>query len=361
MPLPPLKITVPVVAIVLGAGWWMWTALLSDGVDGDANGAKRTTRTMPVVVETIDPRPALTTVEAVGTGAALRSIDVFSAVAGQVKEVLFESGQMVNEGDVVLRLDDEAERLAVKLAEVEVQRARQLLDRYRKAAPTGGVPASDLDVARTDLDRVQIQLDQARVALADREISAPFSGAIGLPLVDPGDRITSTTPVTTLDDRSEILVSFTVPENHAGAIVPGMPIDLSSWSLPGRTFNGVIDSQGSRLDPASRSLTVRARVRNDDDALRPGMSFGVHLEIPGFPYPSVNEVAVMWGKGGAYLWRISDDNTVEKVAVKIIRRDGPRVLVDGPVQKGDRIVVEGVQSIRPGATVNIVPADTPTN
>lgn len=348
------QLIVPAVLAVLAAGgWWLWSNVNgTDAQNADAKGG----RAVPVIVETLNPVAASTPVEAVGTGTALRSIDVFPAVAGRVTEVAFTAGQTVAEGDVLLRLDAEAENLAVKLAEVEIQRARQLLNRYTKAAPTGGVPASDLDAARTDLDRVQIQLDQAIVALADRTISAPFPGTVGLPQVDPGDRVSSATLITTLDDRSQILVSFTVPEIHAGRIVPGMPIALTAWSLPDQTFVGVIDSAASRIDPQSRSLTVRARVPNDGDLLRPGMSFGVRFDVPGYPYPAVNEVAVMWGKGGAYVWRVGADDSAEKIAVRIVRRDGPRVLIDGPVNKGDRIVVEGVQSLRPGVTVKIVTA-----
>lgn len=349
------KIAIVAVLVLLGGAWWGWSSYQAN-LEGAKNGGKGA-RAIPVIVETIDPLPASTDVETVGTGTALKSIDVFAPIAGQVTEILFVAGQSVVEGDVLLRLDNEAQKLAVKLAEVEVQRARQLSERYRKAAPTGGVPASDLDVAKTDLERVQIQMEQARVSLADREIRAPFSGTVGLPLVDVGDRITSATLITTLDDRSEILVSFTVPEIHAGRIVPGMPIDLSAWSLPGRIFNGVIDSAGSRLDPQSRSLTVRARVSNEDDVLRPGMSFGIHLNVPGHAYPAVDEVAVMWGKGGSYIWRVAPDNTAEKIPVQIVRRDGSRVLVDGAVEKGDQIVVEGVQSLRPGAPVEIVATD----
>lgn len=350
----PTAILIVMTALV-GAGGWLWSSYGQNETESESTNATKT-KAVPVIVETVNPLPASTSVEAIGTGSALRSIDVFSAVTGRVTEVAFVAGQMVAQDDILLRLDNQAETLAVQLAEVEVRRARQLLDRYKKAAPTGGIPASEVDAARTDLDRVQIQLDQARVAAADRVIRAPFPGTVGMPLVDPGDRVSSATLITTLDDRSEILVSFNVPEIHAGRIVPSMPITLTAWSLPGQDFIGAIESAGSRLDPQSRTLAVRARVRNDDDLLRPGMSFGVRFKVPGHPYPAVNEVAVMWGKGGAYVWRINTDNTAEKIAVTIIRRDGPRVLIDGPVAKGDRIVIEGVQSLRPGALVKIVPS-----
>ena len=103
----------------------------------------------------------------------------------------------------------------------------------------------------------------------------------------------------------------------------------------------------SRIDAASRTLRVRARIPNPDDAIRPGTSFEVELAFTGRRYPIVREVAVLWSRDGAYLWR-ANTKKAEKVFVKLVRRDGGRILVDGPLKAGDLVVVEGVQGLRAG-------------
>jgi RND family efflux transporter MFP subunit len=124
--------------------------------------------------------------------------------------------------------------------------------------------------------------------------------------------------------------------------------------MPDRQIEGLITATGSRIDPTSRSLRVRARIPNADDAIRPGTSFEVELVFIGRPYPRVREVAVLWSRDGAYLWRVRGGKA-EKVFVKLVRRDHGRVLVDGPLQAGDSIVVEGVQGLRAGQALEPLP------
>jgi membrane fusion protein, multidrug efflux system len=111
---------------------------------------------------------------------------------------------------------------------------------------------------------------------------------------------------------------------------------------------------GSRIDEKSRTLRVRATIPNPDDTIRPGTSFTVELAFTGKSYPSVREVAVLWSRDGAYLWRASDGKA-EKVFVKLVRRDTGRILVDGDLNIGDAVVVQGVQGLRIGQRLSPKP------
>ena len=109
---------------------------------------------------------------------------------------------------------------------------------------------------------------------------------------------------------------------------------------------------GSRIDRASRTIQVRAMVQNPQDRLRPGMSFRVEMRLPGETWPAVDPLAIQWSSAGAHVWR-AVDGKVERVAVSIIQRNSDSVLVDGPLQEGDLVVTEGLQSLRPGAAIRI--------
>ena len=120
------------------------------------------------------------------------------------------------------------------------------------------------------------------------------------------------------------------------------------------TFDGnamardaVLVDIGTRIDATSRTFPVRAEVANENDTLRPGMSFRIALAIEGASYARVPEVAVQWGATGAYLWR-AVDGEAERVPVSIVQRLEGEILVDGPLTASDTIVVEGVQRVREG-------------
>ncbi|MEQ8968352.1 MAG: efflux RND transporter periplasmic adaptor subunit [Azospirillaceae bacterium] len=342
------------VAAVVAGGWW-WQSREAGGAESRSGGWSRggSGDGIPVVVESVPLVADTTVVEAVGTGRALRSVTVTPAAAGRVVEVTFEAGDRVAAGAVLVRLDDEDEAAAVELAEVEVEQARQVLRRYEQARPTGAVSALEVDSARTDLRLAELALRRAEIALADRVVRAPFAGVTGIAEIDVGARVDDATEITSLDDRSAILVDFEVPEAHAGLVAPGDTVDLTAWSLGSARLEGTVTAIGSRLDPETRQLGMRARVENSDDRLRPGMSFAIALSVTGERYPAVPEVAVAWDRDGAHVWRVRQ-SAADRVTVDIVRRDGAMILVEGDLAEGELVVAEGVQRMRQGVALAIV-------
>jgi len=341
-----------VLAALVAAGW-VWLAGSQDTAESVERNGNPGAATL-VMVEPLELTEDRVVVRAVGTGIAVQSAAIHPSVSGEVVEIGFEAEQRVEKGAVLLRLDDERQQLAVRLAEVALGEARREVARLEKLAPTGAVSQVRLRTAQAELESSGLRLDQAKADLADRTVTAPFAGVVGLTEIDIGDRVTEETMIATLDDRSAILVDFNLPEDYAGRIRRGDPIKVRPWTMPEREVEGTIVATGSRIDPTSRSLRVRARIPNPDDAIRPGTSFEVELSFIGRPYPRVREVAVLWSRDGAYLWRATRGKA-EKVFVKLVRRDRGRVLVDGPLAAGDLIVVEGVQGLRAGQPLDPQP------
>lgn len=297
-------------------------------------------------------------VQAIGTGKAERSVTLYPSVDGEIVELSFHAGDHVEAGDVLVRLDSDAERLAVRAAEVEKAELRRRVQRLETLAKTGTATTVALDEAETALELADVRLDQARVALEDRVVRAPFAGVLGIANVDPGDRITTETAIATLDDRSSLLVDFLVPERVSARIRVGQHLPVRAWALGDEDIPGTLVAIGSRIDPETRMLLARARIPNPEERLRPGTSFAVHLTVPGEHYPVVPEVAVLWNRDGSHVWRVTetaDGNAIaEKVFVTVVRREKGRALVSGALAVGDRIVVEGLQSMRPGRSVEVV-------
>ena len=341
---------VTVLAAVMAAGWWSYNSW--SGV-AEAKKARRAGTTL-VLVDSVTLTDDRITLRLVGTGKAVRSAALHPAVSGEVTAIEFRPQQRVRKGQALIRLDDTHQRLKVQLADVAVTEASRQFQRMQKLAPSGHAAKSRLDVAQAVVDTARIRLQQAKAELRDRTIFAPFAGIVGMTGLNLGDRVTHGTMAVTLDDRSEIIVEFNVPEAHAGKIALGDVVAVKPWAQSYQLIAGTISAMASRIDRTTRSLPMQASIPNQKDQLRPGGSFEVQIDFTGKAYPQVREVAVLWSRDGAYLWRIRDGRA-EKVFVRMIRRDGGRVLVDGPLAAGDLVVVEGVQGLRLRQKVKTAP------
>lgn len=318
--------------------------------DAPATGNTASSDPLRVIVAPVDEIPQHMRLEAVGTSRAMQSITLYPASAGEVIAVHFEPGQAVRKGQLLLELDQRNEQLAVQLAEVRLADAERLFQRYQRSAESGATLPTTLDAAETALKEARIELDRARIALADRSVRAPFSGYVGLTDIDPGDRIQTNTPITTLDNRSSLLVSFEIPELLVGNLNAGDKVEIAPWNSRRPAAYGEVVDIDSRINPSTRTFLARARVDNSNDNLRPGQSFRVTMELLGDRYPVVPEVAVQWGIDGAYVWTIPN-NLGQRVPVNIVQRQEGFILLDGPIAPGELVILEGTQRMRPNLEV----------
>ena len=273
-----VQIAITTVLAASLAGAWMWLGGPEDSAQsrekrGRSGGATR------VLVEPLKLAEDRVVVRAVGTGDALKSASIHPSVAGEVMEVAFSAEQRVKKGDVLLRLDDEHQKLAVRLIKVELDRARREANRLSRLARSGHASRARLETAQAALQSASVRHSQANANLADRTVVAPFDGIIGLTDLSVGDRVDDDTMIATLDDRSVILVDFNLPEDYASRVRVGDPIRVRPSTMRDRVLQGTISATGSRIDPASRSLRVRGQIPNPEDTIRPGTSFEVELSF----------------------------------------------------------------------------------
>jgi RND family efflux transporter MFP subunit len=295
--------------------------------------------------------------ETIGTGRAKISADIYPAVEDEVQEIFFTAQEKVAKGDILLQLDDREEKLAVRAAQVTLRDAGALLKRYEEAVKEGAVPQSQVDTAKAEYDGAQVALEQARLDLENHQVKAPFEGYVGIPGVDIGDRIGPDTRITGLDQRETLFVDFEVPETLFAQLQKAseekQSISLLTPSFAGMEFTGTISAIESRVDRARRTITTRVSIDNDQDRLRPGMSFSTKWNIPGERFATVPEISLQWAKEGSFIWLVRD-GVAEKVMTQVISRKGGNVLLEGDIREGDQVVVEGLQRLRPGATVELL-------
>lgn len=321
-----------------------------DAQPAQSNSRRRNQGPLVVVVEPAGEGRVNDRLSALGDGDAIRSVAVTPFVSGQIAEVMVNAGDRVKQGQVVARLDDEVEKIALDRAKVDLRSAETTLTRNRDLKKI--VSGADLQIAETAVDTARLAVAGAQVNLERRLIRSPIDGVAGIVNITQGDYVTSATQIVTVDDRSRLLVDFWAPERFAGLVEEGQEVSAQPISRPGKSYTGKIAAIDNRIDPASRTIHLRAEIANDGDELRAGQSFDVTLALGGDRWPSVNPLSVQWDSQGSFVWRVKDGK-VERVAAAVIERNPDRVLVDAKLAAGDMIVTEGLQRLRNGAEVQI--------
>lgn len=317
--------------------------------------AAATERSVQVVAEPLNFAPLIRQFELVGSAEAHHSVTLYPAVGDRVEARHFSPGDYVNRGEVLLELDSRRQRNALERARIELADAERTVERLAASRAQDAAAQSELDAARTERDLRAVALADAEVEYADRFVEAPFSGYVGLTEVEVGDRITTDTPITTLDDRSSLLIEFTAPESALELLQNSERVEIWPWENAELRMQALLVELDSRVDEASRTMRVRALLPNPADLLRPGMSFRIRLATTVGDYAVVPEAALVWGANQPTVWFIDEDQQAQQVAVEIQQRRAGKVWVDGELEPGQHLITEGVQQLREGLTVRLHP------
>lgn len=314
-------------------------------------GAGRGQAPIEVVTEVVQPQSWTDTLEALGTVRANESVTLTAKVTETVVRVNFEDGQRVEEGQVLVDLSGRAEVAALEEAQAAYTEALKAFERQADLVAQGTLPKSTLDSLIATRDAARARMDAIRARLADRVIAAPFAGVLGFRQVSPGTLVTPGTPIVTLDDIDPVKLDFSLPETRMAAVAPGQVVLARSAAWPERRFRGRVTVIGSRVDPITRAVTVRAELPNPDYLLRPGMLMTVRLELPAREVIAVPEIALLQVGSEQSVFVVDAEGRAQQVAVRSgARRDG-RVEITQGLAAGDRVVVEGVVKLRPGVAV----------
>ncbi len=303
-----------------------------------------------MIAAPVEVRPIGDRLTAIGDAAAARSVVLVPQVSGPLAEIAVQPGSYVDEGSIVARIENSAEIIALDRAQLVLSDAEATVARL--SALAGAATEVQRRNAELDLRTAELNLRAAQLELSRRIITAPISGWVGLIEVSAGDQVGPSTSLLRIDDRSEVVVQFRIPERFAARLRPGDSVAALPLSLPDVALTGTVRALDSRVDEASRTLRVEATVPNEDDRLRPGMAFRIELAFAGEMRTAVDPLAIQWGSGGAFVWVVREGRAT-RVPVRILQRDADAVLVAAELEPGEMVIIEGVQSLRPGAEVTI--------
>jgi len=318
---------------------------------GDDAPARDGARAAAVTTQPVRMRQWSDTVQALGTVKARESVTLTAKVSETVEDVHFDSGDIVEAGAPLITLSGRQQRAGLAEAQAAADEAERLYQRQADLAEQQLIARAALDSQRAIRDAANARVNQIRAQLSDRVIRAPFSGVLGLRQVSPGALVTPGTAIATLDDTASVYVDFPVPEAALSHLAPGQRLTATSTAYPDREFTGTVTTVASRIDPATRAVTVRGEFPNPDRALRPGMLMQVTLIRPEREALLVPEIAVVQIGNSSFVYRVRPDDTVERADIRIGgRRNGMAEVLAG-LEVGDRIVVDGTGKLRAGEKI----------
>lgn len=311
----------------------------------------------PVVLAVAEQREFEQPLEAIGTAQALESVTITARVSGHVKKIAFREGTRTAAGAVLVELENDEERAALAAAEAALEQAEHRNERLQELGRTGLVSADLLGEQSEALKTARANRALAQARLEQRVIRAPFAGQLGLRQLSEGALVQPGTPIVTLDQVDTLRVAFSVPETQLRFLAPETAVVATTPAYPDAHFEGVVSVVGSRVDPATRAISAQARIDNGDGRLKPGMLLNLTIKAPPRTALFVPEAALAPENSVQYLWRVRDDDTVERVEVAIGARTRGQVEIVSGIEAGQRVVVEGVTNLRPGRRVKPIQRD----
>lgn len=247
-------------------------------------------------------------IEAVGTLIAAQGVNIASEVAGKVEKILFESGQTVEKGALLVQLDDSAEQAQLPGARAQAKLARANLERAQRLIEQKLVSEEQLDSAQNQLQQAESALASLQAIIAKKAIHAPFAGTLGIRQADIGQYLAAGTQIVTLQALDALYADFTLPEQFLQRVAVGQTVEITTATYPGKVFSGLVGAMGVKLDPSTHNFDVRATLDNSEHLLRPGMFANVAV-LAGAPldFVTVPKVAITYSLYGDSVYLIKEE------------------------------------------------------
>jgi RND family efflux transporter MFP subunit len=322
---------------------------------------------MDVMSITLAPKPVAQTSEYVATIRSLRSTTIQPQVEGIVRQIFVRAGDRVSVGQPLIQIDPDKQQASVTTTEstrvareADLAYASQQLARAQKLFEAGAVSRAELEQAETaaktaqaQLDTVAAQIRESQVELQHYRVTAPSPGIVGEIAIRPGDRVTQSTEITTIDQAQGLESYINVPLERAGDLRLGLTVEL-------------LDSQGKvlasdpvtfiapRADDATQSVLVKATLRRPPAELRIMQYVRARMIWSNEPRLTVPVVALN-RVNGQYFAFVVESGAQGQVArqkpVMIGQVIGEEYVVTGGLAAGDRVIVSNLQKLGDGAPV----------
>ncbi|MBK6847851.1 MAG: efflux RND transporter periplasmic adaptor subunit [Proteobacteria bacterium] len=339
----------------------------------------------PVTVVGLQRQSWESVLSSVGSLAAVQGVTVSAELTGKVVRVAFEAGTLVRAGALLVQQDVASETAQLRAIEARLALAASNLDRARRLLAKHALPPSEYDLAAAQASQAQADADALRATITKKTIRAPFAGRLGLRQVNLGQVINAGEPIVLLQSIDPVFVNFLVPQQHLAQVTVGLPIRISSNTLPGPAIAGTITAITPQVDASTRSIELQGTVANPDERLRPGMFVNVTVVLPRqLPVLALPATAVLYAPYSDSVFVVETappasaaaapgappaaGSALETKAGLVVRqqfvrlgeRRGDYVAVLDGLKPGETVVTTGVFKLRNGQAVVVDNTLSPT-
>jgi multidrug efflux system membrane fusion protein len=308
-----------------------------------------------------------------GTVTAFYTANIKSRVDGQIMRVNFQEGQTVKEGDLLILIDPrpyqvQLEQMQAQLFkdQASLRDARLNFDRYTTLIPSGSIAQQQVDTQKATVDQLdgqvrtdQAQIDNAKLELVYCNITAPFTGRVGLRQVDPGNIVhaADTNPMLILTQLQPIAVVFTLPEDQLPTVAQHMKnstllVEAYSRDNQIKLATGKLQTIDNQIDQTTGTAKLKAVFDNKDNQLWPNQFVNANLLLETQKKSTVlPTAAILRGPQGTFVYLVKPDKTVEARTVTIALTQGNTTAVASGLKPGDTVVTDGQDKLQTGSKI----------
>jgi len=325
--------------------------------------AGKTFKEPPETVSSVEVQSAKwqETIKAVGSITPVQGVNVTAEISGTAVQIAFESGALVKQGDLLVKLDTSSEEAQLRALEAQTELAQLNAKRIRDLRAEKAVSQSELDNAEALLAQFQGNADAIRATIAKKTIRAPFTGRLGIRQINLGEFVEAgRTVIVSLQALDRVYADFSLPQQELSRINEGLEVRITTDAYPSQQFSGKLTSLNPDLDITTRSVRVQATLDNPGELLRPGMFARVEVLLPDNQEVLViPATAIFSAPFGSLVYVINESTNapnelvVQQQFIRTGRRQGDFVSVQSGLKVGDRIVSVGMFKLRNGKNIVI--------